>query len=347
MNKLNKLIICADMAGCPNKCKHCWIGVTPNGHMSVEDLKQIACEFKPFTNFFEISSWYREPDFRTDYKELWEFEKSLSDSKTPHFELLSYWRLVRDNTYANWLYSLGVRVCQLTLFGTETTTDYFIGRKGAYQEIIQSINILLEHGIAPRLQIFVNQMNLNELSFIEELICKMDLVKRCEDIGQIFHVFVHQGSCDGENEHFYDSWITDSDLHKIPPFLATASVQYFHKNNIKEVFGESEHILCSQLQNYKEHYPLIEASPVFYIDVNFNVYPNISCPAPWWLLGNFKKDGVKKIIENYINGEFYGNRYLENTTIPNLVKNYGNPDSFRLFSKSDYIIYLLNKACKK
>lgn len=62
--------------------------------------------------------------------------------------------MVRDSSYADWLYSLGVKVCQLTLFGTEETTDYFIGRKGAYQEIIKAINILLEHNIAPRLQIY-------------------------------------------------------------------------------------------------------------------------------------------------------------------------------------------------
>lgn len=346
MNKLNKIIVCADMAGCPNRCKHCWLGATSNGNMSIADLEKIAYEFRNFTDSLEVTSWYREPDFRADYKELWELEQSLSDFKTPHFELMSYWRIVRDDTYADWLYSLGVRACQITLFGTEATTDYFVGRKGAYQEIIKAINILLEHGIAPRLQIFVNQINIDELPFIENLITDMKLVKRCQDIGQTFQVFIHQGSCDGENEKFYNSWIRETDLHLIPAFLAESSVQYSKKRSIKEVFGETENILYNQLINYNQGYSLIDSSPVFYIDASFNVFPNISQPAVWWSLGNFKKDSVKDIIENYVSGNFYANRYLQNTSITDLVKKYGNPDSLRLFSKSDYIIYLLNQACK-
>lgn len=346
MNKLSKIIVCADMAGCPNRCKHCWLRVTPNGHMSSEELEYIASEFRPYANSLEVLSWYREPDYRSDYKELWDLENKLSDYKTPHFELVSYWRIVRDDTYANWVYSLGVRSCQLTLFGTQATTDYFVGRKGAYEEIIRAIDILLEHDIAPRLQIFVNQRNIDELPYIEKLITQMNLVKRCQDIGQAFQVFVHQGSCDGENEKFYDSWICESDLPQIPRYLAKSSIEYFNKSNLKEVFGETEQALYQQLCEYKENYSLVGDTPVFYVDVNFNVYPNISQPAAWWSLGNLKKDGANQVVGNYINGNFFANRYLQNNSISELVEKYGNPNSLRLFTKSDYIIYLLNQGCR-
>lgn len=347
MCKLKKLVVCVDMAGCPNRCKHCWISVTPNRIIPVKELVNMAKAFRTHTNSLEIISWYREPDFRADYKELWELENKLSDIKTPHFELMSYWRIVRDDSYVKWLYSLGVRNCQLTLFGKEETTDYFVGRKGAYKEIIRAIDILLAHGIAPRLQIFVNQKNMEELPYIEKLITDMNLINRCHDIGQSFQVFVHQGSCDGENEKFYHSWILESDLTSIPTFLAESSKKFFHKNTIKEVFGETEYDLYKQLSNATEGYPLIGDSPVFYVDINLEVYPNISGPAPWWSLGNLKKDGAKQVIDNYIDGRFYANRYLQSNAISELVRRHGDFNSLRLFHKSDYIVYLINQGCKQ
>jgi hypothetical protein len=47
------------MHGCPNRCKHCWLGITPNGNMTVEDLKFVAGAFRPFTKDLEIVDRYR------------------------------------------------------------------------------------------------------------------------------------------------------------------------------------------------------------------------------------------------------------------------------------------------
>ena len=38
--KFNEITVCLDMYGCPNRCKHCWLGTTPNGNMSVEQILQ-------------------------------------------------------------------------------------------------------------------------------------------------------------------------------------------------------------------------------------------------------------------------------------------------------------------
>ena len=107
--KFKKLTLALDMYGCPNRCKHCWVGHSPNGHMAVDDLKKIAAEFKPYTYEFEIFDWYREPDFKDNYKELWELRKQLSDKITPHYELISVWRIVRGSSYVKWLVSLGLK----------------------------------------------------------------------------------------------------------------------------------------------------------------------------------------------------------------------------------------------
>ena len=129
------------MYGCPNRCKHCWLGVTPNGNLSIDDLKFVAEQFRPFTDNLEVSDRYREEDYSDNYKELWRITSELSDTKTPHFELISYWRAVRDKEYVPWLASLGVKAAQLTIFGDEKTTDYFVGRKGTFQEILQTSEV--------------------------------------------------------------------------------------------------------------------------------------------------------------------------------------------------------------
>ncbi len=346
MNKLNKITIGVDMAGCPNRCKHCWLGATPNGKMKKEDMVFVANVFRPYANQLDIASWYREPDFSKDYKELWDLEYQLSDEKIPHFELMSYWRMVRDKDYAVWLYSLGVRKCQLTLFGSEKTTDYYVGRKGAYSEIIKSIDILFEHGIAPRIQVFVNKDNIDELPFIEELINILELENRCKEIGQEFQLFVHQGSCEGENEKLYDIRITGEDLNKIPEKLVMFTLKHFGEKNLKEILGKPEKDLIKELLEDKTTVTTVSTSPVFYVDANFNVYPNVTQPATWWRLGNLKTDGVEQIINNYVNNKTKAQYLINYIPIGEMVSLCGNPNSERLFTKEDYIIYVQNQFCK-
>lgn len=207
--------------------------------LTIDDLKFVANEFRPFTYNLEVSDRYREEDYKDNYKELWQLTTELSDTRTPHFENISYWRVVRDSEYVKWLASLGVKAAQLTIFGDEATTDYFVGRKGAYKEILQTIDTLLENKITPRIQTFINKSNIDELPYIKNLIESLDLENRCVDIGREFEFFLHQGSCDGENEQFYDVWITPDDVDKIPQKLVYFTLKHFGKSNIMEVLGQS------------------------------------------------------------------------------------------------------------
>lgn len=345
MNKFHKITICLDMAGCPNRCKHCWIGASPNKQMEKRELIRIADTFRGYSDKVEIFSWYREPDFRNDYKELWEEEIRLSNEKENHFELASIWRLVRDDTYADWLYDLGVRKCQLTLFGTEVTTDYYVGRKGAYREILDAIEILFQHRIAPRIQIFVNQQNLSELEHIEALCRELELEKRCRESGQNLELFAHQGSCDGENAKLYDIRITEEDLQMIPEFIAEHTLRYMGAKTLQDVFGKPEQILCDSPKLRKEKHVAESENPVFYIDANFNVFPNETSPYTWWKLGNIRTDGVESILQTYQQGSYKAKQVMKNVPIEELIENCGNKNSRRLFTEGDYYMYLVNSFC--
>lgn len=344
--KFDSITVCLDMYGCPNRCRHCWIGHTPNGNMPIAELEYTAKQFKPFANRFEIFDWYREPDYRDNYKELWDTCRKLSDNKTEHFELISIWRITRDKEYVRWLSSLGVKHAQLTLFGDEETTDFYTGRKGAYKEIIQTIDILINNKISPRIQAFINKDNIDKMIYVENLIKDLDLDNRCKALGGEFSFFLHQGSCDGENEKFYDVRVTPDDIKNIPKTLADYTLKYFCEDDINKVFGVTEAELYDELINDNSTESYVENTPVFYVDKEFNVYPNLTSTYEFWCLGNLKTDGVEAVLNNYIESKSVAQSTGLNIPICDLVKKCGNPESQRLFSKEDYIIYLLNKYCR-
>jgi hypothetical protein len=156
--EFDQITACLDMAGCPNRCLHCWIGHGANGRLGAGELRFVAEAFRPFAGSIRVESWYREPDFLPEYRALWALENELSSAKRemPHWELMSVWRAVRDEGYIPWLQSLGLKEAQLTLFGGREMTDRYTGRRGAFDEILRTIKLLLAAKIAPRIQVFVH-----------------------------------------------------------------------------------------------------------------------------------------------------------------------------------------------
>lgn len=345
--RFTRITVCLDMAGCPNRCKHCWIGHAPNGHLTDDDLRFVAEAFRPFTDYLAVYDWYREPDYQDHYEALWTLCQRLSDVHEAHFELISFWRIVRDPRYVKWLSALGLKRAQLTLFGGPETTDFYTGRKNAYNEILEAIEILIAHRISPRIQIFVNQENLCELPFLESLIERLDPDNRCKAFGGEFSCFVHQGSCDGENEKLYGIRITPDDLDKIPQALVAYTLRHFHQSRIEDVFGKTEQALYERLMADQTTASYVSRTPVFYVDGQFNVYPNVAPPEPAWLLGNLKADGVEAVLENYVQSKSTAQRTRLTVPLGRIVTSQGDPASQRLFSEGDYIEYLLNTYCRR
>ena len=343
----DKIVICLDMAGCPNRCKHCWVGHWPNGKLTEVDLRYVADQFRPYTACLIVDDWYREPDYRDNYREMWELCQELSDEHEEHYELASFWRLVRDESYADWLVERGVKKVQLTLFGGREKTDYYVGRRGAYDEILKSIDILLEHKLVPRIQFFVNQDTVVELSKVEKLIDELRLEERCRALGEEFVFFMHQGGCDGENEQFYDIWITPKDIKQLPKRMVDWTLKHFEASNLDEVFGRTEEELYNELITDTSTRELAEKEPVFFVDQYLNVYPNRSTPRDYWCLGNLTTDGIETILKNYAENKSPAQQARLTVPICDIVKKVGNPKSQRLFTKGDYVDYVLNQYCKK
>lgn len=170
--------VAADLAGCPNRCRHCWLGAHKNGHMDANDFWAIAEAFQGWRDeeghgiaSFSYYSWWREPDYHDDYRALWRLEQELSSpGQARRFELLSTWRLARDETYAKWAATLPPKACQITFFGMEDTTDWGMRRKGAFHDQLNATERCLDVSLTPRWQLFLTKRCMGELDDFLRLI---------------------------------------------------------------------------------------------------------------------------------------------------------------------------------
>ena len=310
------------MYGCPNRCKHCWLGSLPNKLLDDSYPNKIVELFKPYFKDITFYSWLREPDNCKNYIDRWIEDNNLSTIKPVRFELASFYKIARDINYVKWLKEVGTKKVQLTFFGLEDTTDLFIGRKGAYKELIKASDILKENGIEPRWQIFIYQSNISE---VVELIS----IAKQKDIKEIL---VHEGSCDGNNRLLYPIRINkDEVIDEIKPYY----LDYSSILSEKECFD----ILIDDESSYVPHN---EGDIVIYITSDLNIYFNFTNPSKSWKIGNILTENIEDIVNKIINEDIPALNIARKIKIKDLVKKYGDFTSNKVFSLDDYKMYLLN-----
>ncbi len=327
------LSLVVDMYGCPNRCRHCWLGHMPNRKMEEGADEWIFHYFEPYFDNIAFYSWLREPDYCEDYRERWNRDKRLSRGILPQrYELGSFWRMVRDAQYVKFLREVGVRKVQLTFFGLEQSTDKYVGRKGAFRELLQTTEILIENEIAPRWQAFINEENREEIPLLLPLIEELRLYERCAAFGSDFSFFVHEGSCDGENRKLYGIRINKRDIPRelIPYFL-----------NYDGLKAERE--WCEQLKDdgncivYHN-----EEDIILNISNQYDVFFNFTHMTPNWRIGNMKTDDREELIRRIVEEDTQALNLARNITVGELVRRYGDFHSDKGFSQEDYESYLLN-----
>jgi hypothetical protein len=338
-----KAAVIMDMHGCPNRCRHCWLGHHNNADIPVEDFIRIAEQFKSFTRdgrplFSELifNTWYREPDFSDSYRELWELENRLSTGKVLKYELASTWRLVRDPGYALWLRELGVNCVQVTLFGTDKNTDYFKGRKGAFSESLEAIDIMLENGIIPRIQIFPFTTTVEDIFNLRQVLLDIRLEEWVNSLGKEFACFLNTATPIGEGFNLEEIRPRKNDLLKLPQYFIEKTLKHWKSESIDNLWKTEAELMPSLLDDDN---PLNENPevPAFMIDSEFNVYPNCGEIAAWWCLGNIRRDGVPVIIENYLTRNNPGLNMNYEIPVSYFARKYGNPAGDRIYARSDLI----------
>jgi MoaA/NifB/PqqE/SkfB family radical SAM enzyme len=204
--------------------------------------------------------------------------------------------------------------------------------------MVSLIPKLLEYGIVPRFQAFVNKENVEEMEHIVHLAQQTGLAQHPD-----FRAFVHAGGCDGANEALYDIRITPEDLEKIPAQLKEWTKQHLGKT-VEEFAGARECELYREM--LEEDTPIgydVPGQPVLYIDHAYNVYPNLTAPQPAWCYGNLMEESVETILQRVKTGDTPAMRVMREVPVKELVRACGNADSERLFDRGDYEVFLLNR----
>lgn len=343
--KSRKIVITMDMAGCPNRCRHCWLGHMPNNRVDGSVLRDVVRAFKewkmgsednPYFDKVLVNSWFREPDFAPNYKELYNLEVELGGEPL-RFELLSIWRLARDEKYAKWAKDIGTNACQISFFGMEENTDFFTGRKGAFKDALTATNRLIDAGIVPRWQLFLNERNKNELGVFIKLIEDMNLEEKVNAMGREFQLFAHVPSPDGEAFNLEDIRPTKDIINYMPEYLINKTVKHFNATNIDEVIGQAEKDLLPKLLKNNEPWGDKPGQLAFMITPDLDVYPNAGEMKRWWCLGNLMSDGIDTIMDRYINNKTLGFQINYNVPVSEMAGKYGRKGSEHAYVESDLI----------
>lgn len=329
------LAVMADMAGCPNRCRHCWLGNKKNGQMRVEEFKSIATLFQNWRNEqgqgiakLSFFSWWREPDFRDDYRQLWALEQELSTQGcAKRFELLSTWRLARDESYAAWATTLPTKACQITFFGMEKSTDWGMRRRGAFRDQIMATKRCQAVGITPRWQLFLTKRCLSELEAF------LNLIKEYE----ISSFFIGGMSPEGCGFELEEERLEQADLALIPDEMVALS------RDGLILLGMPENKLIPGLLCDHTLPDLSASLPCLAVDADYNVYPNIAEPTEWWRLGNLKTDGIDALMKAYCDGTTPGMITCKSIRVSDFAQRYGNPNSTKLYDRDDLIRRFLHQ----
>lgn len=338
---IEELQVALDMGGCSSKFKYSEFLLDKQNKLQIDDLDLVYELFSQHAKKIAIYSWYKEPDYLSNYQELFEKEQKLSDLDIyVRPNVISVYRLNRDSSYVKWLKEQSIKKAKVTFVGLESNSNYFIGRPGAYKELLNALNILIDNEIIPEIEIIINKKNLGDLNKLLILIDKMGIKQKVEAFGGKFIMYAKVGRPMGENLRNIAYRITEKDLRQIPDrlFLETKN---FTKSDIP--FGIPEYKLYEKYIKKVEFINLKENKLRLYIDYKFDVY--FLNTNPYFKLGNLKQDQVSEILDNYKNNKSFIQSV--NIRINELVEKFGNQKGIWLFKEEDYLLYLLELYCQK
>ena len=347
-----------DMHGCPNACRHCWLGTSSRHRVSEDDVRRIVSAFReyrregeqePFFTNITTDTWVWEPDYPDHYREVNDFGNEMSTGgATGRYELLSVWRLGRDETYAPWAKEVGPDTCQITFFGMEDTTDWFVRRRGTFRDSITATERLLDAGMKPRWQFFLTRKILPELGDLMRLADSLQLRERVEALGGEFDLFLHTPSPDGNAFNLEELRPTIDEVEgTVPEELLESSRRHFKR---EQLWGTEAGFCRDVLSGEETGTAYGRREKVYFAFIGsprgngcaIDVYSNAGDMHPWWKLGVIRRglpdDEIGSAVndaihtfENDLTQGFQANFHLPPTE---LVSRWGDMNSRKIYSSS-------------
>jgi len=344
--------IAFDMLGCPNRCRHCWLGSGSHGVMSEEDVRWGVSKFREFiqnrqssVRRLAVATWFREPDFSPDFRRLYDLEAELGDGKPNRFELLSIWRLARDRSYAAWAKTVGPDTCQISFAGMKQSTDWFYRRNGAFSDALTATERLLEAGIKPRWQLFLTTKLLPEVNDFLELIHMLRLVDRVKELGGDFQVFMNLPGPEHEGRKIEQFRPTADQAASIPESILKASRNHLNRETLWQTEATLYDAILSGSHPQQEVIPEVLW---FFVCNNWDVFSNAGTLEPWWCLGNLKRDSVESMLRRFEEDDIPGLSIMLHTSTAELAEIYGNPEGQNVYSYAEDLTSLYRaQHCEK
>lgn len=335
-----------DMHGCPNRCRHCYLGPGDNRTLTEEDVRWGVSRFRQFlagkstpVREMSVATWFREPDFSNDYRKLYELERELGDGDPKRFELLSVWRLAHDDSYAQWAKSVGPDTCQISFFGTGKTTDWFCRRKGAFDDAITASERLLNVGMKPRWQVFLTTKLLPELNALLDLVDQLHLRERVRDLDGDFQIFLHSPGPDYEARKIEEFRPTSGQVAGLPDAILMPTRRHFKT----DVLWHTEEVLYSQILDTDGPGNTWDGMPEdlwFFVCNNWDVFSNVGTLEPWYCLGNLKQEPVESIVKRFEEDDVLGLQVQFRDPSIALARRYGNPKGQRIYRGCEDLLSL-------
>lgn len=342
-----------DMQGCPNRCRHCWLGSGSSGTLSEEDVRWGISKFRDFIGTantpikkLSVATWFREPDFSDAYRRLYDLEVELGDGELSRYELLSVWRLARDKTYVNWAKSVGPDTCQISFFGMKETNDWFHRRNGAFDDALIATKRLLDAGMKPRWQVFLTTKLLPELSEFLGLVDRLRLRDRVQELGAEFQIFMHPPGPDQEARRIEEFRPMAEQVADLPETILEPSREHFSK----KVLWQTEETLYAEILERGDAARVADSLPEvlwLFVRNNWDVFANVGTLEDWWCLGNLKREDVESILRELESDDVIGLRTLFHESPAELARHYGNSKGQKVYSsKGDLLSLYRGEHCE-
>ena len=348
----SQLGLAFDMDGCPNRCRHCWLGRPGTQGLTEREVRWGVERFRedlpgnPAGAQLSVACWVWEPDYSDDYEHRYALEAELGDESPPRYELLSIWRLARDERYAQWASQIGPDTCQITFFGMEETTDWFYRRRGTFQDAILATERLLDVGMKPRWQIFLTKKLIPEIDDLLKLMDRLRLQDRVAALGSEFVAFLNTPSPIGAAWHIEDLRPTESEVGSLPQQILEMSSRHLGKSAL----WHSERELVAQLLGQEERCPYAYADqhvPWFVVGDDWDVFWSSTSQEVWWRLGNLKTDPAAEILRTFESSGCLGLRTIRNIPPQTLARQFGDPLGAKLYANQhDLLSLYVEKYCR-
>jgi hypothetical protein len=346
--------LASDKRGCPNRCRPCYLGPASGGTLPEKGVRWGVSRFRDFIatgqtpiQKLSVLTWFREPDFGDDYRQLHALEAELSDCKPYRYELLSVWRLARDDTYARWARSVGPDTCQISFFGMRGTTNWFCRRKGAFDDALTATERLLDAGMKPRWQVFLTTKLLPELDHLLALVDQHRLQQRLRELGGEFKILTHPPGPDYEARRI-STFRPTAEVADLPAAILAPTRRHLKR----DVLWQPEETLYSQILKGDDDTEMTEAGLPdvlwFFVGSNWDVFPDVGTLEPWYNLGNLQRSSFESIIRRFEEDSVLGLHVQFHASPVTLAERYGDPKGQKVYSsKEDLLSLYRGRHCEK